>query len=52
VRKSKALARDQAIRRGLAFIYRTACDAEIFKEWNGHGLSAGYAESGWKLGRR
>ena len=37
MRKSKALARDQAIRRGLAFIYSTAHDAEIFEEW-GHDL--------------
>ena len=37
MRKSNSLARDQAIRQGLAFIYRTACDAEIFDEW-GHDL--------------
>ena len=35
MRNSKALARDQAIRRGLEFIYRTACDEENFEDW-GH----------------
>jgi hypothetical protein len=35
MRKSKALARDQAIRRGLEFIYRTACDEKNFEGW-GH----------------
>ena len=34
---SKALARDQAIRRGLEFIYRIACDEETFEDW-GHDL--------------
>jgi hypothetical protein len=33
MRKSKALARDQAIQRGLDFIYRTACDPENFEYW-------------------
>lgn len=37
MRKSKALARDKAIRRGLAFIYRTACDEQTFEDW-GHDL--------------
>jgi len=37
VKKSKALARDKAIRRGLEFIYRTACDDATFAEW-GHDL--------------
>lgn len=37
MRNSKALARDQAIRRGLEFIYRTACDEETFEDW-GHDL--------------
>lgn len=37
MRKSKALARDKAIRRALDFIYRTACDDTIFAEW-GHDL--------------
>lgn len=37
MRSSKALARDQAIRRGLEFIYRTACDEETFEAW-GHDL--------------
>jgi hypothetical protein len=35
VRNSKALARHQAIRRGLEFIYRTACDEANFEDW-GH----------------
>lgn len=35
MRKSKALARDHAIRSGLEFIYRTACDDENFEVW-GH----------------
>lgn len=35
MRKSKALARDRAIRRGLEFIYRTACVEANFEDW-GH----------------
>lgn len=35
MRKSREAARDEAIRRGLAFIYRTACDEENFTDW-GH----------------
>jgi hypothetical protein len=35
VQASKAIARDQAIRLGLEFIYRTACDEENFEGW-GH----------------
>src|ERR1700720_3412851 len=37
MRSSKALARDPAIRRGLEFIYRIACDDETFEDW-GHDL--------------
>lgn len=35
MQKSKALARDRAIRLGLEFIYRTACVEENFEDW-GH----------------
>ena len=35
--ESKALARQRAIQRGLAFIYRTACDADNF-QYYGHDL--------------
>src|SRR5580765_6439113 len=35
MQKATALARDKAIRRGLEFIYRTACDEQNFEDW-GH----------------